>query len=983
MSSTNLDFSEDDIRDAVSQNAYRKGESYFLEGRVIDLSTKADGAIAAHVHGSERKPYALRIRIKSLTNGHAQIDGDCSCPMGYNCKHVAAVLLQLLRGDNEADGAFIENSPSDAPKGPLLSSAVSSWLATLEKARDADGEEYPPSIRQRLFYILRLSEPPLGGIRMLVVMCLSVRARKDESLSLKTTVFDPTTIRQPFPPAFLRPSDRWILTRLASASLAPFRIDHRDSARILEGEQAAETLERMIATGRCRWASMEGPPVTIGGAKKARIVWRARAEANQFADVALEDGLPAFRFAPAWHADESKGVLGPLDLDCPPTLARALLNAPAISPGEATAVRTEIAKRLPGFDSLFPAEFGTPEPVREKPVPHLVLFTGELPDTENYRRADPTPKFRQAPVARLSFRYGPVLIRADESAKRPIVHEEGKLYAVERKPGLEDAAARRLRDFKLLRVRELVWQAASLQHDFMPISSDRSAWLDFLYRGVPALRAEGWSVDIMDGFPLRLAESEGALEVALHRHSSGIDWFEFEVGVIMDGERVDLVPALVELLASEEDEDESGPERILYLALADGRHLPVPAVRLAPMVETLRGLFRSGALDEADKRFAFSPYAAADIAALEHATKDAGFNWSGGEALREMGCRLRLESGIPAASFPAGFKGTLRPYQAAGLDWLQFLRGCGFGAVLADDMGLGKTVQTLAHLVAEEESGRTDRPSLIVCPTSVVASWRIEAARFAPKLRVMPLHGPDRQTRFGEIASHDVVITTYPLLARDREPLIAQPWHIAVLDEAQMIKNPDALTAQFARQLQARQRVCLTGTPLENHLGELWSLFAFIAPGFLGDARSFNRRFRIPIEKRGDLELRSLLARRVKPFLLRRRKEEVVLDLPPKNEISEPVELGPPQRTVYETIRLAMHRRVREAIASRGLAHSHILVLDALLKLRQACCDPRLLKIETSKTAVKAGSAKLERLMEMLPELLEEGRKILLFSQFT
>jgi SNF2 family DNA or RNA helicase len=257
----------------------------------------------------------------------------------------------------------------------------------------------------------------------------------------------------------------------------------------------------------------------------------------------------------------------------------------------------------------------------------------------------------------------------------------------------------------------------------------------------------------------------------------------------------------------------------------------------------------------------------------------------------------------------------------------------------------------------------------------------MEAARFAPALSVLALHGPERKQRFGDIADHDLVITTYPLLARDHETLSARSWHVVVLDEAQVIKNPDAITARLATRLEARQRLCLSGTPLENHLGELWSLFAFLAPGFLGDRESFRRRFRTPIEKRGDVERRALLARRVRPFILRRTKEEVVADLPPKTDIVERVEMEAAQRAVYDAIRLAMHSKVRQAIAEKGLARSSIIILDALLKLRQACCDPRLLKF--SPGAAKAGSAKFDRLMEMIPELLAEKRRLLVFSQFT
>jgi SNF2 family DNA or RNA helicase len=367
---------------------------------------------------------------------------------------------------------------------------------------------------------------------------------------------------------------------------------------------------------------------------------------------------------------------------------------------------------------------------------------------------------------------------------------------------------------------------------------------------------------------------------------------------------------------------------------------------------------------------------------LEAETATAGVVWQGGERLREIGRRLRETGGIPPATVPPGFAATLRPYQQRGVDWLQFLRAAGLGGVLADDMGLGKTVQTLAHIAIEKAEGRLDRPVLVVAPTSVLANWGREAERFTPNLSVLALHGPLRKGLFREIPHCDLVLTTYPLLSRDREVLEAQAWHLVVLDEAQTIKNPDAATTRFARGLDARHRLCLTGTPLENHLGELWSLFAFLAPGFLGDRAGFNRRWRTPIEKKGDAERRLALARRVRPFLLRRTKAEVAADLPPKTEIVEPIEMEAAQRDLYESIRLAMHARVREAIAAQGLARSHIVVLDALLKLRQVCCDPRLLKLRSG-DARKARSAKLDRLMEMLPALIEEGRRILLFSQFT
>jgi SNF2 family DNA or RNA helicase len=315
------------------------------------------------------------------------------------------------------------------------------------------------------------------------------------------------------------------------------------------------------------------------------------------------------------------------------------------------------------------------------------------------------------------------------------------------------------------------------------------------------------------------------------------------------------------------------------------------------------------------------------------------------------------------------------------LNWLQFLREHGLAGVLADDMGLGKTVQTLAHLLVERESGRADRPSLVIAPTSLMTNWRQEAAKFAPALRVLVLHGLDRRAHFERIPEHDLVLTTYPLLPRDLPQLLEHEFHCVILDEAQFIKNAKTTYAQAACQLKARHRLCLTGTPMENHLGELWSLFHFLLPGFLGDELAFNSRFRRPIEKHADADRRGVLARRVAPFLLRRRKEQVALELPPKTEITQSVELGGAQRDLYESVRLAMHARVREEVAKKGLARSRIIVLDALLKLRQICCHPQLLALPAAKKV--KDSAKLELLLELLNTLLAEGRRVLLFSQFT
>ncbi len=297
-------------------------------------------------------------------------------------------------------------------------------------------------------------------------------------------------------------------------------------------------------------------------------------------------------------------------------------------------------------------------------------------------------------------------------------------------------------------------------------------------------------------------------------------------------------------------------------------------------------------------------------------------------------------------------------------------------------MGLGKTVQTLAHILVEKEAGRLTNPALVIAPTSLMGNWQDEAAKFAPGLRVLLLQGKDRAQQFDQIGQCDLVLTTYALLPRDEEKLREHDFHLVILDESHYIKNTRSKAAQSAGLLRARHRLCLSGTPLENHLGELWSQFHFLLPGLLGDEKTFNNQFRHPIERQDDPLRRMLLNRRIKPFLLRRTKDNVAKELPPKTEMVRKVELTGPQRDLYETVRLAMDQKVREEIDKKGVARSQIVILEALLKMRQVCCDPRLVKSLPAKKQT-AGSAKLTDLMQMVEDLLDEGRKILVFSQFT
>jgi superfamily II DNA or RNA helicase len=334
----------------------------------------------------------------------------------------------------------------------------------------------------------------------------------------------------------------------------------------------------------------------------------------------------------------------------------------------------------------------------------------------------------------------------------------------------------------------------------------------------------------------------------------------------------------------------------------------------------------------------------------------------------------------------------LRPYQKQGVAWLRFLRENGFGGTLADEMGLGKTLQTLAFFKtccrnragSSQASQSADRmlaaPSLVVCPTSLVFNWIAEAKKFTPELKVMAMHGSDRHKFFGEISQANLVVTSYALIRRDAEKYRELEFDTVALDEAQHIKNRQTQNAQAVKAIRSRHRIVLTGTPLENSVLDLWSIFDFLMPGYLGSAKDFRERYELPITKEKNAEAQSRLARRLRPFLLRRLKKDVASDLPEKIEQVSFCELTPDQRGVYQQVIEASRKEVLEAVGAQGFAKSRLVILSALLRLRQVCCDLRLLKLENVNPANASG--KLDLFGELLEEVVDGGHRVLVFSQF-
>lgn len=518
------------------------------------------------------------------------------------------------------------------------------------------------------------------------------------------------------------------------------------------------------------------------------------------------------------------------------------------------------------------------------------------------------------------------------------------------------------------------------------------AWARFFNDGLPQLEAQGWDVEMdssVDSLVLDLREPRAVWDARLESRTG--DWFDVDLGVEIDGERVTLLPIIVDLLRGLDRGDLLRGD-VTYAAVGD-RAVVLPLDRIRSILEILVELHDEPRLTGKGK-LQLGRLAAIGLAqSLTNVTAED----ERARALSALASRLDHFEGVGSEPIPETLNATLRDYQQDGYRWLRFLRRYDCGGILADDMGLGKSIQTITHLLRERELASTGSavvrqahhdedgvakcsPSLLVVPTSLVPNWLAELERFAPSLRVVTLHGPQRRARYHELATADLAITTYALLLRD-EMFLERDWHIAILDEAQAIKNPNSKIARTASKLRATQRLCLTGTPMENHLGELWSLFDFAMPHALYDQRRFARLFRTPIEKEQSSERRDVLARRIRPFVLRRTKADVALQLPEKTEIVERIELAEDQRDLYESVRLAVHEEVRREIARLGMGRSRIAVLDALLKLRQVCCDPRLVKLQGAARA--HSSAKLAWLVENLAQLAEEGRRTLVFSQFT
>ena len=1012
----------------VSAATFMRGREVYLSQKVLDYtlspSSSSEWNIEGRVQGSGREVYDTAVTLEVSPDGEVQFfSGSCSCPVGYDCKHsVAMALKAAYKSANTFASKNQTRTDASARLNPeelqQLQQAQQKMLREAKAAREAAqadqqvsqwldlfghnaAEGLPADDNEHLVYTL--SHALMGAKK---VMQLSAWLTRKLTHGNKSGQWAKLKTMRRISASATSVADIDILNLIESLAARTYTYHSPTSQCVLAGPSGLLALKLAANTGRLYLEEKgypQGQPLQLGPDVGLRFEWQqvkppksnatAAANTDAFVDPKWAlvpllanpgEGVEWFANAPPlyWHA--SAGLCGSLELPgVSPEHLSLLMQAPPIGQSSFARHETQLLQRLAGvplppmikppevWQGLKPQWFLHIERVAAADTPRLGLLRATLRFDYNdflvYAAHNQNPSLLELPAS------------GNQSALRVLLHRD--LNA-------EQNAHHFLRSLGL---------AGDTQGQFyLPYqsSAQQQLWLRWADEDFVTFKDAGFTVaaasDLQD-WVVRADALDVQIQGAGQSTSAGqppaddshSPWFDLSLGMAIDGARHNILPLLPELLAhlganpQEQALNPQLPEHV-YLAQAGGSYLRLPTEPLRPWLQALLELVGN----KSGKELAGDTLRLSRLEALRLGTSlGAGALWQGSNSLREMVNQLAGRSSLPEVAVPDGLQATLRPYQLQGLNWLQFLRTHALGGVLADDMGLGKTLQTLAHVLTEKNAGRLDLPALIIAPVSLMGNWRKEAERFTPTLRTLVLHGADRHSAATDMAQADIVIAPYSLLQRDRERWLGQAWHLVVLDEAQNIKNASSHVAQVAGELNTRHRLCLSGTPMENHLGELWSLFHFLMPGFLGSQARFKQLFRTPIEKLGSSEQLAQLRLRITPFMLRRHKSEVATDLPEKQVSIASVELADKQADLYETIRLTTEKTVRDALSNKGLAKSQIQILDALLKLRQVCCDPRLVPVPAAQKVKQ--SAKLDLLMELLPELLAEGRKVLLFSQFT
>lgn len=1020
---------------------WAKGKRYFEEGRVSEWALK-DHAAHAEIKGSGDNRYSSTIYFSP---DHSKlVDSDCTCPMVLDCKHTAALALAYIKSLNEEDiqvevrtekqkrtAAALRAAPiAKKTKVPAKSKNLSVAESIDEESEYKPGKTKPepiepnpkpvklPSLRpataETLQYIEdceanNASVPMLDQsgrnktgstliYRLSDTAGLSVNLFKAKFQTAKSSTEDKEAIsfdelkevdfyslfESEFRPRYVPQEDENLLF-LLNRVLTDHSYFARQVVVTSEPELFDLVLRRLVETERCYWMAVGGQPLKYGPSLELKPVWITENEHYKLALNApdLETPLPLQTIAPLnwpfpYYINRTENIIGKCKSEVPADILGAFARLPKFSKDELLAFLVSAAQRRvlhrlppPPEDCRFEVRTIAPQANLElKQIKTKGAFTVGRRFVDRNENIDV------------------FLAELDQGEDARLFRDDDGKIILEVKDYSRPSAMQVLRDsgFEPIPKPTLNLERRD-NHKMAFLGPSANRLMELATDDFKPLTDCGWQISPAMRESLRPQPfTENHLTVGLGEDSEW--WFKLELKLTIDKKEHDLLPIMHAALEDLRRQDsgvqwgisdeaiETLNRRGLFIAtLENGQVISLPFDRARAILHAMRDVFEleegpSLAIDRVHDLLNYEGLAMA--------------RWFGADRARTLIERLRnfinQQAQAPAFEPPKQLQATLRPYQMEGLKWMQNLAANKFGGVLADDMGLGKTIQLLAHIALEKENGRLKHPFLVVCPKTVLPNWLSEAHKFTPHLKVTTYAGSDRKEGLATLKEYDIVVTSYPIVFRDKE-LQEINWHGMALDEAQAIKTPGIKLSQIVCKYKAEQRFCMTGTPIENNLGELWSLFRFVLPGLLGSKTYFSKYVRSPIEKHGDMLLKEILARRVEPFMLRRTKAEVLQDLPPKTTIIKTVELQGNQRDIYETVRLAAYDRIRREIASRGFKMSQIIILDAMLKLRQTCCDPQIVKIDEVQKIKE--SAKRDVLFEMLDEIVREGRKVIVFSQFT
>ncbi len=999
----------DRCRTYFEMNDIMRGTKYF-EQRFVEIYNLTGDSVQATSIGSGGMEYLIDIDWRKADVGRLGVS--CTCARfddGYLCKHLWATILEvdeselgaILPGsgklqvgshewNDEADDYEHPDQVEGTPKARALknkSTTQTSWIETLDFVRRKQLTSHSRSHRQpdiiptrsrRILYVLDI---PLSITNKGLIITLQQQERKKNGDLGKPKSF---RIDSEKTKASLDPADRALLELFDANGHWSIRniegqrrYDYHDyspsytTIRIPKANQDL-LLPQLAATGRficqidpsipleeslpIKWDSSTPWRFTLAiTANDENRRWTVR---GRF----LRDGATRDFSDSLFSLDNflffKTGELCPFETtNAIPWLQALHLQTEITIPYKE---RTPFLRKLfssPGLPHVELPENLNVEMVKTRPKPKLKVHT---------------PKYRlsssQALLADVTFLYGhDDQYEAERTDDRRSFYSEqitGQDEGVTTKGSPTDTVVPTT-DQVFLRDHETEREFLShlIEFPFRKASREHleNCELEFSQKHlasiVDKLAAKGWKIEA-EG---KLFRSANAFRMEI---TSGIDWFELDAAFDFDGVEAKLPDILAAVRKGSK-----------YVELGDGTRGILPEQWLARYAD----LANLGDSEEGKVRFKPSQALIIDALITEQASNqdqmrvDRKFS-----RFRE---RLRSLDGVKAKNPPRTFQGKLRNYQCEGLGWFHFLRELGLGGCLADDMGLGKTIQTLALL----EHRRTRRlgkeevrtPSLVVVPKSLVFNWIDEASRFTPKIRALNYTGVGRKQHIPDFGDYHIIVTTYGTLRLDIANLRDQAFDYAILDEAQAIKNSKSQAAKASLLLNAKHRLALTGTPIENHLGELWSLFEFLNPGMLGLSSSFTSLCKNA--SRDNLESLTDLAKAVAPFILRRVKGQVLKELPEKTEQTIYCELSPKERKAYNEIRDYYREKLSKTIKEKSFKQSKIQILEALLRLRQASCHLGLV----DKKRASEPSAKISTLLEQVREVIGEGHKVLVFSQFT